>query len=64
MEGLTLAQVIAQQGPFSEKEAGSITNNNTIESALIYVGIILQIMSVIDSMNKMGLSHRGLTVIT
>jgi serine/threonine protein kinase len=45
--GTKLIDMIDQFGPFSEKEASSI---------------IKQVMSVIDEMNKQGLTHRGLTV--
>jgi len=45
-EGVNLIDTMAQEGPFSEPEAAHI---------------ITSIMSVIEQMNKEGLSHRGLT---
>eukprot|EP00026_Physarum_polycephalum_P012004 Phypoly_transcript_12263.p1 GENE.Phypoly_transcript_12263~~Phypoly_transcript_12263.p1 ORF type:complete len:216 (-),score=22.75 Phypoly_transcript_12263:475-1122(-) len=45
--GARLSEVIEQTGAFSEKDATTL---------------IKQIMSVIDTMNKQGLAHRGLTV--
>jgi len=45
--GVNLVNIIAERGPLSEQESAKI---------------VKQIMSVIDTMNKQGLTHRGLTV--